>query len=188
MKTCLCLIILFLAIACLDSSKRKNTGFERIAPISEVKESNCVFDTISYLPASEIINKVFPGRQFVWEKENKEAIVPLENGDTLALKIGGCSHYAYQASYYTDKGKFGDSIYLFQKVKWLAQNFFDGEFQKGYLSAFEQKKYFQWEGAEPDHQAYGVTVEDKPENFVFEGFSFFVENERTIIWIGGYIN
>lgn len=189
--------LLFTIILQACSSEPENTTNNRVMQGSEpvrveaapaLEELECVFDTNTYQFTTQALLKYNPTQSYFWDKEQQAAVVPLLNGDTLILHIGGCSHFSYLASYRTDSAKFTQTEYLLEKAKWLAQTYFDNGFDKKYAHFIANKQY-QLEESEPNIKLYSILDSDTTlTNSVYEGFYFKRVGERTEIWIHGYLN
>ncbi|WP_028980475.1 hypothetical protein [Sporocytophaga myxococcoides] len=150
---------------------------------------DCVFDTSTFKFTSQAIRKFNPTIKFHWDENEKRAILPLEDGDSLILHIGGCNHFSYWAKYRTDYSKFNDSIYLLNKAKWIAENFFDNGFDQNYVRFISDKKYYLENNGKPLMKSYSIHTDSLiQENEIYEGFYFMRDGERTEIWIHGYVN
>lgn len=150
--------------------------------------TECVFDTNTYQFTTEALRKPNPNQPFTWDGAQQQAVAPLPDGDTLILRIGGCTHFSYLASYRTDSAKFDQEAYLFGKAKWLAETYFDNGFEEDYPRFIADKQYRLEESA-PGFKLYSVADPDtSATNRVFEGFYFKKAGVRTEIWIHGYVN
>jgi len=195
------LIVLLVAnmLQACSSIEFQNTKASKVMPDSlaggmvaepnpAAEEAECIFDTSAYQFTTQALLKHNPTQNYIWNKERQEAVAPLANGDTLILHIGGCNHFSYLASYRTDSAKFTQEEYLFDKVKWLAETYFDNGLDKEYPRFIANKQY-RLEESEPDVKLYSITNPDTTiTNQVFEGFYFKKAAKRTEIWIHGYFN
>ena len=158
------------------------------APVPAAAEAECVFDTNTYQFTTRALRKHKLDQRYIWDTEQKRAVAPLANGDTLILRIGGCDHFSYLASYRTDSAKFNQEVYLFDKVRWLAETYFDDGFDQDY-SRFIANKQYQLEQSATGFRLYSVASPDTAvTNRVCEGFYFKKAGGRTEIWIHGYVN
>ncbi|MBO9703361.1 MAG: hypothetical protein J7604_24325 [Sporocytophaga sp.] len=150
---------------------------------------DCVFDTSTFKFTSQAIHKFNPTIKFHWDENEKRATLPLEDGDSLILHIGGCNHFSYWAKFRTDYSKFNDSIYLLNKAKWIAENFFDNGFDRNYVRFISDKKYYLENNGKPLMKSYSIRTDSLiQENEIYEGFYFMRDGDRTEIWIHGYVN
>jgi hypothetical protein len=153
------------------------------------EDIECVFDTNRFELTVQAIRKYDEKVNVKWNKEKKEALAVLENGDSLILSIGGCMHYGYEASLHTSI-KYEDTAALTEKARWLAKTFFGNGIDRKY-DAFISKGLFV--GTPTNNagiQKYLLIEDDNDEDsdLFFDGFSFYKQGERTKIMISGYIN
>ncbi|GAL85802.1 hypothetical protein Fluta_0656 [Sporocytophaga myxococcoides] len=195
MRHILSLILILLLVSCssekVSKEQQEQTITAKKSTINKhIEVSNdCIFDTSTFKFTSEAIHKFNPKIKFHWNENEKHAILPLEDGDSLILHIGGCNHFSYWAKYRTDYSKFNDSIYLLNKAKWIAENFFDNGFDKNYVRFITDKKYYQEDNGRPLMKSYSIQTDKSiQENEIYEGFYFMRDGERTEIWIHGYVN
>ena len=190
----LMLILLFVSCSSEKVSKEQQeqviTAKKSTINKLNIEESDdCVFDTSTFKFTSQAIHKFNPKIKFHWNDNEKHAFLPLEEGDTLILHIGGCNHFSYWAKYRTDYSRFNDSIYLLNKVKWIAENFFDNGFDKNYVRFISDRKYYLEDNGKPLMKSYSILTDKYvQENEIYEGFYFMRDGERTEIWIHGYVN
>lgn len=190
------LLFILLLISCSSEKASKEENEQSIVTKkSSINSKNveltdeCVFDTSTFKFTSQAIHKFNPAIKFHWDENEKRAIIPLEEGDSLILHIGGCNHFSYWAKYRTDYSKFNDSIYLLNKAKWIAENFFANGFDQNYVRFISDKKYYLEDNGKPLIKSYSIRTDTSiQENEVYEGFYFMRDGERTEIWIHGYVN
>jgi len=152
-------------------------------------EMDCVFDTSTFKFTTEKLLKYQKGIVYFWDNTEKEAVVRMENNDTLRVHIGGCSHFSYSAIYTTDAARFTDMDYLTAKAYWLAKNFMDNGFDEKFANAIEQKQYTVDSTLQPGYRS--LTIIDKDTaitDHIYEPVTFRVENNRTVISVLGYVN
>lgn len=152
-------------------------------------EMDCVFDTSTFKFTTEKLTKFRKGIVYFWDNTEKEAVVRMENNDTLRVHIGGCDHFSYSAIYTTDAVKFTDMDYLITKAHWLAKNFMDIGFDEKFTSAIEQKQYTLDSTSQPGYRS--LTIIDKDTaitDHIYEPVTFRTENNRTVISVLGYVN
>ncbi len=179
-----------------DTAVRKTAASEEVpgsvppqtASEPAAEETECVFDTNVYRFTVEALRKPNLQQPFTWDPAQRQAVAPLPGGDTLVLRIGGCSHFSYLASYRTDSARFSQEAYLLEKVQWLAGTYFGGGFEQDF-PRFIAKGQYQLEESTPGFRQYSVNNPDTAvTNRIFEGFSFKKEGARTEIWVHGYVN
>jgi hypothetical protein len=180
-----------------DTAVRKTAARKEVpgsvppqAPAAEpaAEATECVFDTNIYQFTVEALRKPNPQQQYTWDHAQRQAVAPLPGGDTLVLRIGGCSHFSYLASYRTDSARFNQEAYLFRKVQWLARTYFGGGFEQDFPRFIANQQY-QLEESAPGFKLYSVADPDtSATNRIFEGFYFKKKGARTEIWIHGYVN
>lgn len=155
----------------------------------EIEEGDgCIFDTNIYQLTTEAVARYNSDLAYVWNSEQKEAIIEFENGDTLFLKIGGCDHFNYMARYRTDSLSFNNQALLLEKTKWIAKNFFSSRFDSNYAKFISNGDY-KLEQDDSTRKYYSVNTDTTVmENEIYDGFSFEKIDGRTQIEILGYIN
>jgi len=196
MRRTIQIIFILLLLSCSSEKASKEQKEQSIiTKKSAINKQNveltdeCVFDTSTFKFTSQAIHKFNPTVKFHWDENEKRAILPLEDGDSLILHIGGCNHFSYWAKYRTDYSKFNDSIYLLNKAKWIAENFFDNGFDRNYVRFISDKKYYLENNGKPLMKSYSIQADTSiQENEIYEGFYFMRDGERTEIWIHGYVN
>jgi len=156
---------------------------------TDVSETDdCVFDTSTFKFTTEAIHAFNPKIKYQWIKEEAQAIVPLEQGDTLVLDIGGCNHFSYHAIYKTSGNRFNDENYEFEKAEWIAKNFFTNGFDDGFVYYIKNKKYT-LETETDEIRAYSITTDSTTSEIdIYDGFNIQKIGNRTIIEIIGYTN
>jgi len=103
------------------------------------------------------------------------------------LHIGGCNHFGYSATLRTTTS-FTDSVALFKKSHWLAENFF-GEFSKDYAECIASGKFRSTDSGSRTRRVFEFLVADTVlTNYVYEGFWFERRGKLTEISMAGYIN
>jgi uncharacterized protein YceK len=150
---------------------------------------DCVFDTGFYRFTSEALQKFDTNIRFSWNDKEKQAAALLSNGDSLILSIGGCNHFGYYATLYTDVA-FNDTKQLIEKTRWIARNFFTNGFDEVYDQWIGEGRYEESESHDPGNlKMYSILRKDTGEsNMIYEDFSFTRTQEGTMILVGGYIN
>lgn len=63
-------------------------------------DSNCIFDLATQ--TDEFIQEVPAFANYVWDPDNKLAVVVLENGEQLSITRGGCDTYVQAVELYSD--------------------------------------------------------------------------------------
>lgn len=172
-----------LAIQATDS----NIVIESVTETEEAEELDCVFDTSMYRFTTEALSDYDASLEWGWDKEYRQALVPMAGGDTLALSIGGCNHFSYDAEWHTSKAKAQDTAFIIEKAQWMARHFFGGNDFKKYDSLIENRLYRRNLEAE-DVIHYNVIYNGEDIQNNYEGFGAREENGRAVIWIAGYIN
>lgn len=150
--------------------------------------TDCIFDTSTYKFTTDKLRQYKKDTQFTWNDMEKEAIVRLDNEDTLRLHIGGCNHFAYSAVYITDGTKFQDDSFLLDKAKWLSVAFLGDGFDKTYKDCIEQGLY-NFDSAGAKTKSLTIVDKDTPlTNKVYEPILFETDGQRTRISVAGFIN
>jgi len=172
-----------------DSASLKNSETGSIEQQNSNNSSDdCVFDTSTFKFTIEALQKFNKNISYIWDDKEKQAIVPLENGDTLILHIGGCNHFSYCATFKTDSSVFHDKTFLFNKAEWLAKNFFTNGFDEGFVYYIRNKKY-QLERDDNEMRVYSIVTDSiTTEIDVYDGFSIEMDANRAKIEIIGYTN
>jgi hypothetical protein len=188
--------IIFFAFFLIYGCDSDSTGFVNENAVKNNKkieipeeDSDCVFDTSTYKFTTEALNKHYGKAKFIWDTSTSNALVPLENYDTLVLHIGGCNHFSFSAEFRTASSKFNDSAYVVQKCLWLAETFFYNGFDQQFSEAIRNNNFYSDDTNNKTWLTYSLTNTDSDEtNNVYDGFGVKLENGRAIIFILGYIN
>lgn len=170
-----------------STSTVQDTPVEQ-APKPEWTADDCVFDTSTYKFTTESLARYRKDIAFTWDDKEKVAAVPMEQGDTMQLHIGGCDHFSYTIHYTTDAARFTDKTWLIDKAGWLTKTFYDNTFDEYYSDGIKQKSY-SIDSTEADHFSLEIISRDTSiTDHVYEPVFFRLENNRTVISISGYIN
>ena len=89
------------------------------------QSEDCVFDLSTQ--TDEFVKNIEGVKNHTWNDEKKEAIILLENGDTLIAHRGGCNHFGISGAL-SIKDKSLDYIQLdliIEKGLWIAKNLFN---------------------------------------------------------------
>jgi hypothetical protein len=149
---------------------------------------DCVFDTSTFKFTTEVLHKFNPELKYRWIEKEAQAIVPFEQGDTLLLHIGGCNHFSYHAIYITSDSIFNNESYLFEKVEWIAKNFFANGFDDGFVHYIRNKKY-KLEKDTDKIRSYSILTDSTTSEIdIYDGFSIRRKGNQAIIELIGYTN
>jgi hypothetical protein len=170
-----------------DLTSRFNS--EEIKEEIEPEQIDCVFDTSTYKFTTEALKAFDKKLKFHWDKQSSEALVKLSNSDSLVLRIGGCNHFGYSATYVTDASKFNDREFMVQKAKWMAKNFFSNGFDEKYVYCIDNNLYQLAESERKDFLNYTIIDRDTTvTNQIYEGWTVEKMGNKARLNISGYIN
>jgi hypothetical protein len=193
-KTFFSLFAISMLSSCVNNRNQEKTEEVVADTISKsdtinAESDECVFDTNTYKFTKEALLKYRKDIKFKWNSKEKEAMAVFENGDTLLLHIGGCTHFSYSAVLLSSI-PFQNTNMLTDKSKWLAKTFFTNGFDTKYDEFISSGKFKKNESYYPKStEAYEVIETDTAAtNMVFDGFTFEKNGKRTKIQISGYLN
>lgn len=130
----------------------------------EISEE-CTFDVKTQ--TSEFLQGIEEFENHVWVDSIKTAIILLENGDSLHIKRGGCSHFEVSVTLLTNEQvNVNDTIYWLDKAIWFADRVYS-DYDKELLKSIIANREYQI-----NNQEAGLQI-------IFEGghgFSEFYES------------
>lgn len=188
-KLLYCLFIISMISSCHNSEKPLSKQAEIETLDSSSNQDECVFDTSYFKFTSEALAEYDKTLNFSWSDTNKQATAILENGDTLYLTIGGCVHFNYSATLHSSI-PFDQNRELTDRAKWLAKTFFTNGFGTDY-EIMINKGYYQPTILDDslNIRSFEMILPDTIEtNNFYDGFNFTRNGDRTIIYIGAYVN
>lgn len=189
-----CLLPLTLVYGCIS---RNNKKADPVKPPADTLVTNsqlskvgddCVFDTSTYKFTTEKLFAYQKDIRFTWNDQEKEALVKLNEQDSLRLHIGGCYHFTWSVIFTTDSAAFNNNEYLLNKAAWLAKTFMGNGFDEKYSHCISDR-LFTMDSSQTDMKT--LTIVDTATtitNKVYEQVLFERSGSRTIINIEGAEN
>lgn len=189
-----CLLPLTLVYGCVSHNNKKE---DPVKPPADtlVKDSllskvgdDCVFDTSTYKFTTEKLFAYQKDIRFTWDEQEKDALVKLNEQDSLRLHIGGCYHFTWSAIFTTDSAAFNNNEYLLNKAAWLAKTFMGNGFDEKFSHCISNR-LFTMDSSEADLKTLLIVdTATVITNKVCEPVLFERSGSRTIITIVGSEN
>lgn len=90
-----------------------------------VNKDDCVFDLNTQ--TDDFLKEIPEFSNYFWDNEQKKATIKLDDGNTLIVTRGGCTHFAFYGNLLLDQSELNinnESI-IFEKALWIAQRLFN---------------------------------------------------------------